>query len=339
MTVPDFSRVGESPNSVSNLRAHRISDASSGERRPSLGDIGVNALAKRLVVVQVTVAVILLALLPRVGLTIAWSSGLPFFCGDLVLVGVWIYFWRVPGRSAEWIIPETLAALVLMLTFTHILSPAQYVAVAFKRPLIDPFLASADRFLGLDVSALANWSRDHPRLNFGMAAAYYSFIPQLAALVAVLGIVIRDREALWEYVFHFYFCSTVTVICLAVFPAACAFQYLQFESTLNQTRFIAHFNGLRAGTFTVVRLTDMEGLISMPSLHVAGAFMVVWALRRHRKALFAAAPVNLVLIAATVMTGAHYVVDLAGTLAMFGLSLTLWQVYGRPLLGSSTAGG
>ena len=45
------------------------------------------------------------------------------------------------------------------------------------------------------------------------------------------------------------------------------------------------------------------------------------------------------MIAATVMTGAHYVVDLAGTLAMFGLSLTLWQVYGRPLLGSSTAGG
>ena len=226
MTGPDFSRVGESPNSVSNLRAHRIPDASSGERRPSLGDIGVNALAKRFVVVQVTVAVILLALLPRVGLTIAWSSGLPFFCGDLALVGVWIYFWRVPGRSTEWIIPETLAALVLLLTFTHILSPAQSMGGgAFERPLIDPFLASADRFLGLDVSALANWSRDHPRLNFGMAAAYYSFIPQLAALVAVLGIVIRDREALWEYVFHFYFCSTVTVISLAVFPAACAFQF------------------------------------------------------------------------------------------------------------------
>ena len=42
----------------------------------------------------------------------------------------------------------------------------------------------------------------------------------------------------------------------------------------SQERFIAHFNGVRDGTFTTIRFDDLEGLISMPSFHVAGGMMV-----------------------------------------------------------------
>jgi hypothetical protein len=300
--------------------------------RPAVEDLGLNRLTLRVLVTQSVLAVVCFALMPRVRLTIAWSTVLPFLIGDIALASIWVYFWRVPGRPKEWIIPETLAALLLLLMVTHILSPAQYVAVALKRPLVDHALASADAMLGIDVTRFAAWSLAHPRINLVMAAAYYSFVPQLAALVALLGIVLRDREALWEYVFHFYVCSTVTVVSLALFPAACAFQYLGFTSSLNQSRFIAHFNGLRAGTMTVIRFDDMEGLVSMPSLHMAGALMVLWALRGHPKALIPAALLNGLLIAATALTGAHYAVDLLATLVMFGGSVALWRRHGRALI-------
>jgi membrane-associated phospholipid phosphatase len=62
----------------------------------------------------------------------------------------------------------------------------------------------------------------------------------------------------------------------------------------------------------------MTGLVSMPSFHVAGAFMVTWALRRHVRWFVLAAVLNGLLTVSTVATGAHYLVDVFGTLLLFG---------------------
>jgi membrane-associated phospholipid phosphatase len=295
-------------------------------RKPTLADLGLNRMAVRLLLAQVVLAGCLGVLLHRAGLTVVWPTVVPFLAGDAALAGVWIYFWRVPGQAREWIIPETLAALLLLLLVAHILSPGQYAAVALQRPLVDHALASADGALGIDVAALAAWSLAHPRINLLLAVAYYSFVPQLAALIVVLGILLRDRETLWEYVFHFHFCSTITVVAAAVFPAAAAFQYLHFTPSLDMARFVAHFNGLRDGTFAIIRFNDMDGLVSIPSLHAAGALMVMWAVRRHMKFLIPAAVLNVTLIASTVLTGVHYAIDVFAAIAMFAVSVTLWKL-------------
>ena len=99
--------------------------------------------------------------------------------------------------------------------------------------------------------------------------------------IVVLGF-LRDRKHLWEYIFHFHVCATVTLIGVALWPAACAFTYYGFDSLLDQTRFIDHFAALRAGTFREVRFDNIEGLITFPSFHVAGGLMVTWAFRRTR---------------------------------------------------------
>ena len=300
--------------------------ARTAAREPTLADLGLNRMALRFLLCQVVLAGCLVVLLRRTGLTVAWPTMGPFLIGDAALAGVWVYFWRVPGQAREWIIPETLAALLLLLLVTHILSPGQYAAVALQRPLVDRSLASADAALGINVATWAAWSLAHPRINFALAVAYYSFVPQLAALIVVLGILLRDREALWEYVFHFHVCSTLTVVAAAVFPAAAAFQYLHFTPSFDMSRFVAHFNGLRDGTFTVIRFNDMDGLVSIPSLHTAGALMVMWAVRRHLRLLIPAAALNVTLIAATVLSGVHYVVDVFAAVAMFAVSVMLWKL-------------
>jgi len=142
----------------------------------------------------------------------------------------------------------------------------------------------------------------------------------------------RDRRALWEFVFHFHVCATITLVAFALFPAACAFNYYGFESTIPQAGFIADFAGARSGSVRVLEFGRMEGLVSMPSFHVAGALMVTWAFRRHVWLLVPLVVINSLLVAATFMTGAHYVIDVLGTLAMFAGSLALWRACGHALL-------
>ena len=299
---------------------------------PRLADLGLHRLTRTLLILQLCLALLVIGLLPVMGLSADWTTQLPFLVIDAVLVAVWLHLWRVPGQPREWIFSETVLAMLLTIVLTQVLSPAQYVAAAFNRPLIDPILARSDALMGIDVSTLAAWSRAHPRTNFVLVLGYSSFLVQLALLPIIVGIFMRDRTALWEYVFNFHVCAVVTVTALALFPAACAFQYYGFEATIDQTRFIAHFNGVRDGSFTRLRFDDLEGLISMPSFHMAGALMVLWALRRHRRALAPFAVVNGLLILATVTTGSHYAVDLVATVIMFAGSAWAWRTWGERLL-------
>jgi hypothetical protein len=304
---------------------------------PQPADLGFHRLTGVLLAFQGCAALVVVSLFWVMGLSADWRTTPSFLVMDSILVGVWIYLWRVPGPPREWAAAESVLAMLLTIGLTHVLTPAQYVAVAFDRPLIDPVLATLDGWMGVDVSALAQWSRAHPRIDLLLRLAYSSFIVQLVLVPFIVGVLLRDRRALWEYVFNFHVCGAVTVISLAIFPAACAFQFYGFESTINQTRFIAHFNGLRDGSFTRIRFNDMEGLISMPSFHVAGALMIMWALRRHPKALTPLLLLNGLLIVSTVTTGAHYAVDFFATALMFAGSVFAWRRWGAAWLDAGTA--
>jgi hypothetical protein len=262
------------------------------------------------------------------GLRIAWSTALSQALVIALLVAVRLAFWHRPGPPHERIVADTVLAALLLMTVATIASPAQYLAVATRQPLIDPYLAAADAQLGVHVPALAAWTRAHPAVSAVLTLAYFSLLPQFVGAILLLGLVYRNAARLWEYSFHFHFCAVVTVASLAVFPAACAFSYYGFESTLPQGRFLAHFNGVRAGTLSVIRFDDLEGLISMPSFHAAGGFMLTWAFRGYR-IVWLFAVLNGLLTASTVLSGAHYAVDVPGTALLFGASLLAYRLFVR----------
>jgi membrane-associated phospholipid phosphatase len=216
-------------------------------------------------------------------------------------------------------------AFGLVVTFTMIASPLQYVAVALKRPLADAWLSAADLAVGIHVGSIVEWTAARPGLARLLVFSYGSLLPQFFLPFVILAFWYRDRAALWEYVFHFHFCALVTIVSLAIWPAACAFTYYGVESLLNQERFVRHLTGLRAGTMYVVDADDLEGLVSMPSFHMAGALMITWAFRRYPVWLVLLVPLNLLMMASTVMTGAHYFVDVLATVALFSVSLWLYS--------------
>ena len=158
-----------------------------------------------------------------------WRTVIPSLLADVVLFLLWSYLYRVPGKPKEWMVAETVFAFLLMMALSHILAPAQYVATALNRPLIDSYLARADSMLGIDVRDLADWLRAHPFVNMILCEAYATLLWQFVLIVPILGLALRDRQRLWEYIFNFHFCAFVTVMALAIIPAECAFQHLRLN--------------------------------------------------------------------------------------------------------------
>jgi membrane-associated phospholipid phosphatase len=83
---------------------------------------------------------------------------------------------------------------------------------------------------------------------------------------------------------------------------------------------------------TVVRFDDLEGLVSFPSFHVAGAILVTWAFRRRRRILIPLIVLNIGLVISTVITGEHYLVDVLASVPLFAGSVAAYRWWGRPLL-------
>jgi hypothetical protein len=300
-------------------------------RRPSLAELGVHPLALVLLATNVAIVAVTLPFYGAFGLDIDWTSFVPATVAIAFAAVGWLAHWSTPGRTHEWPVAETFVVFALIALCFTVATPAQYLAVALKRPLADPWLAEADAFLGISVPDVVAWTRSQPGLTSILRASYYSLMPQFVAPLVILGLFYRDREPIWEFAFHFHFCLLITLIGLALFPAMCAFSYYGFESLLEQSRFIRHFDALRDGTFRTLQLRELEGMITFPSFHVAGGLMVTWVFRRYRRMFAALCLLNTLLIASTILLGPHYAVDVIASLVVFGASLTLYACWGRGL--------
>lgn len=311
---------------------HAATDAPTANRREVAGpaDLGINNLSLALAGVQLATAALLAALYAGSNLTIVWSTALPKVMSLGGIGAAWLYLFLIPGRNRrEWVIAESFAVLLLVMNLSLIAGTGQYLVLLWQRPLIDPYLATADSLLGVSVPALVVWTGQHDWVAIALRLAYFTLLPQFIVAIVGLGVVLRDRERLWEFAFHFQLCGLVTMLASGLFPAECAFTFYGFESLIDQQRFIHHFEGLRAMTFQTIRFDDIEGLISFPSFHVAGALMVTWGFRDHRAWFWPLVVLNIGLVAATFMTGAHYFVDVLATFVMFSASVWAYRYLAR----------
>jgi len=303
--------------------------------RPHLATLGFHRLTLLLVGLNATVALVTFPFYESFGLAIDWSSfTVPLVATAFAIAG-WLGPVATPGRAAELPIAESLLVFVLMAACCTVVTPAQYLAVALDRPLADGWLARADAFMGISVPEAVSWTRSHPWLVRVLWLSYFSLQAQFVAPILLLGILRRDRDRLWEFAFHFHVCLIATLLGLVLFPAMCAFGYYRFEALIDQTVFIRDFAALRSGTFTVLRLTELEGLITFPTFHVAGGLIVTWVFRRYAAVFAGLLLLNTLMIASTVLLGPHYAIDIVASVALVGLSILLYRHWGRRLLGAS----
>jgi hypothetical protein len=289
--------------------------------------IGLNRLGLLLLGLNVAVLLLDVALYASAGMTIAWPTAIRSIALQLLLFVVWLNFYLIPGRPRELFVAELVFILLQIVLLTNGASLLQYGAVAVGAPYADWWLAKADAALGVHVPTLAAWTFAHPTVKTIFDIAYFSFMPQIFAAVGILAWY-RDRERLWEFAFHFHVCLIVSVLALIPFPAVCTQAYYGFQPTIDMSHLIGQIKQLHAGQLHVVRFDELEGLVSLPSFHVAGALATTWAVRGRRWWFPAFAALNVVLVLSTFVTGVHYLVDVLASFPLFAASVVLfrWRV-------------
>jgi hypothetical protein len=303
------------------------------DARPSPARLGLNPLGWLLLALNGVALLVGTLLFAAGGLAVEWSTVLRDAVLLAAIVVVWLNLYFVPGSPRECFIAEVLFVTFMMVLLTNVLVPMQYGALALGAPYADPWLARADAWLGASVPAMTAWTWAHPLTAWVAKVTYFTFAPQM--LLAVLALaVLRERERLWEFAFHFHLCLIVTIAALAIWPSACAAAFYGFTPTIDTTRAIAQIKGFHDGTMTVVRFDDLDGLVSVPSFHVAGALLVTWAFRRRWYVLLPLVVVNTGLLISTVITGEHYVIDVLAALALVAASAAAYRWRGQSLLPS-----
>jgi hypothetical protein len=299
--------------------------------RPDLARLGLNHLGRLLIVLNIGALLVGIALFTAARLTIEWSTVWlsAALLGAMVLVWLNLYF--VPGKRAEWYVAEVLFVTFAMVLLTNVLVPMQYGALALGVPYADPWLAKGDAWLGISVPVVNTWTWAHPGMALAAKITYFTFAPQMLLTVLILAVQ-RERDQLWEFAFHFHVCLIMTIGALGILPAVHASAHYGFLPSIDMTRMVAQIRGFHDGTMTVVRFDDLDGLVSFPSFHMAGALLVTWAFRHQRTIFIALIVLNAGLALSTVMTGEHYVVDVLAAIPLVAASIALYRWRGKRLL-------
>jgi membrane-associated phospholipid phosphatase len=260
--------------------------------------------------VQVGALVMAVPLYWASGLTFEWSS----VGGQLFIVATFGAGAILSRRDRNGV-PQAVTALTLLLIGSLVIGPLQYLAAAWNRPLVDGFLLRADAWLGVSRPAIDQWVTAHVVTRRVLGLAYKSLLPQFALVPLILGWVNRTR--LWQFVLQYQLTAISTVLLFALWPASTPAEHGVHE-WVSQAHAMEQLFAARAGVLRVLDLTQSTGLVSWPSFHTAGALLVVWSLRKTWW-FWPVAVLDTLLIAATVLLGIHYAVDVFGGMAVVGL--------------------
>jgi len=228
---------------------------------------------------------------------------------------------------------ERLAAMLIGTSFLLGMSAGfsvlNYLLLTVAGHRIDIPLAALDRAIGVDWPAMMSVASQHRLVAVVMQLAYISVLPQLALLVAALGLFGRQ-----ERIYALCLCLTAgAAICMAVWTFAPSFgAFSVYTLPASVTRHLplaldAHYAqalvSLLAHGPGHISPTDAKGLIGFPSFHAVMALFVVWHARELAIIRWLAIALNSVVLVATPIQGGHHVVDVIAGFAVAALAILI----------------
>lgn len=221
--------------------------------------------------------------------------------------------------------------LAQVLLFSAIGSILSYLLAREGGVLWDSRLANWDRGLGFDWPAYIHWVDRSPELTALLHLAYGSLIPQIIVLVLALGFSLRVAE-LRTVMLAAMLSGTITILLSALFPAVGYYVHDQLTPAdlhnINPWAGFVHeadFTALRSGAMTILRLDQMQGIVTFPSYHAALATVTLWGFWSSRLAWlkWPGAAVALATLFATPVDGGHYLVDVLAGMAVGATAIAL----------------
>lgn len=245
------------------------------------------------------------------------------------VLGCTAFFYRRARRQENFAV--ICIGLMQVLLFSAIGSIMSYLLAREGGALWDPQLARWDHALGFDWLSYVRWVDRSPALTELLHLSYGSLIPQVIVLILALGFTMR-LAALRTVMLAAILCGTICILVSARFPAISNPAFLgitarDFHHVDPRGGYIhlADVMSLRAGTFTELRLSTMQGIITFPSYHAGLSLVTLWGFWASRMAwvrwpgmLLAA-----LTIVATPVDGGHYLVDVLAGLAIAAVSIVI----------------
>jgi membrane-associated phospholipid phosphatase len=259
------------------------------------------------------------------GLTVDLSSNPWVFLSVGVLLAT-SFFYRYRPNPHLCALTEAAAQLLLILLFGILLT---YAAVAVKFSYVDAELYAIDNAIGFSRHGYIKFFAVRPWLMKTLEIAYFCMLPQFALVPAIMFFA-KKFARVQRMMIAIAISLLATAFISVLTPSVTAFVHVDLPQLTNVPAdiytVVPTMEGLRDGTIRAVRLDHLEGLVSFPSFHTTAAMIFAWTLWTVKYVGLAGLVLNLALIAATPLIGAHYFIDLVGgaVVAFAAMALSQW---------------
>lgn len=197
------------------------------------------------------------------------------------------------------------------------------VGAMFGAPYVDPWLAAADRTLGLsaaDVVRMVAATPFAPRLLYTMYFLSVILLFLTGIALALLG----RTERLWEFCASYCFCLLGATVCSIFVPAIGAFDYLGLGAAYSAhfppgagVYYLGALQTAHGASSVVINPFGLQGIVTFPSFHTSMALMTAAAWRGDRYLHWPMMIWNALIVLSAVPIGGHYLVDLVGGAALW----------------------
>jgi hypothetical protein len=230
-------------------------------------------------------------------------------------------------------------ATAQVIVVTAIVGPLSYLANALNWPLQDQTLLLIDRAIGLDPQPIAAFVNHHSWLAKCLDVGYGFIKWPLLGVPIILTMTSRFIR-LQQFMLALNIALAVTIIISVFVPAIGTYYGLNLSPTerfslINSAYYSAQLRdivALRDGSLRHLELFKLAGIISFPSFHAASAVLYVWALWPVRGFRWVTIGINTLMVAATPVIGAHYIIDIVGGAVVTAGSVLLAKHLFRILL-------
>jgi hypothetical protein len=191
-----------------------------------------------------------------------------------------------------------------------------YLWATLPMPLHDVAFARINSALGFNWSAWFLWIVARPWPRTILSAAYDSLLFQILGSVSYLSLTDRpdrNRELLWTVMLS----APCSAVISGLLPAIGPF----IPGAL--PRFSIALLALRSGTLSHIDVTQLKGIVTLPSFHTTMAILFTYAHRPPSRSFIPVLILNVVMLISVPFAGHHYLIDMLAGAALAAISIAI----------------